>query len=279
MRTANVVVTLLGGAGVAIGAAIAWQWHRLPLVADRRPSIDSGGAAALDGLRTLAVAATSGAIAGLLVAGLGGRLVMRILGATSGNDAQGRVTDADEIVGRITTDGTLGIVIFVGLAGGLVAAAGYIVVRRWLPRNAGVAGLVVGILLLGTIGVADAMSPDNTDFVILGPTWFAITLIVALALLFGITFTSLAARLDAGMPTLGARPRDIPSHAGLLVLALPPVAAVSALYVAGRAALRGKLEPVLARPAVQRGGHVIVAIAVAVTAFTSVRAIIDIAST
>ncbi len=278
MRTANIVVTLLGGAGVAIGAAIAWRWHRLPMVATDRPAIETSGAAALDGLRTLAVAASSGAIAGLLVAGLGGRLVMRILGATSGRAAQGRVTDADEVVGRITADGTLGIIIFVGLAGGLVAGAGYVVLRRWLPTRAGFAGVVVGLVLLGTIGVGDAMSPENNDFVILGPTWLAITLIVAIALLFGVTFTSLAARLDAGMPTLGTRPRDIPSHAGLLTLMLPPVAAVSALYVAGRAALRGRLGPVLERPQVQRAGHAIVALAVVVTVFTSIRAIVEIAS-
>jgi len=45
-------------------------------------------------------------ISGLTVLGPGGRLVMRLLAVTAGEEAQGRVTEAEEIVGRITVDGT-----------------------------------------------------------------------------------------------------------------------------------------------------------------------------
>jgi len=34
---------------------------------------------------------------------------------TAGPEAQGRVTEADEVVGRISVDGTLGFVVFTGL--------------------------------------------------------------------------------------------------------------------------------------------------------------------
>src|SRR5687768_16180215 len=50
----------------------------------------------------LAIAIGSGAGAGLLASGPGGRLVMRLLAVTAGGDAQGRLTEAQEIVGRIT---------------------------------------------------------------------------------------------------------------------------------------------------------------------------------
>src|SRR5512133_2441024 len=50
----------------------------------------------------LVVAVASGATAGILAAGAGGRLVMRLLAVTAGADAQGRITEAEEIVGRIT---------------------------------------------------------------------------------------------------------------------------------------------------------------------------------
>ena len=62
-------------------------------------------------------------VAGLMTVGLGGRLMMRILAATSPPQAQGRLTDADAIVGEITTGGTVSFVLFVGLFGGLVGLA------------------------------------------------------------------------------------------------------------------------------------------------------------
>jgi hypothetical protein len=229
-------------------------------------------------LRTLAVATTAGVVAGVLVAGLGGRLVMRILGATSGDTAQGKVTEADEVVGEITAGGTIGIVIFVGLFGGLLTALGFVLVRRWLPTTAGSAGLVAGILLLGTIGVGDAMSPDNVDFAILRPTWLAVTLIVVVALLFGVTFTALAARLDAGMPTMDRRLSSIASHASLVVLSFPPLVVAAAAYVAGRAALRGRLTPLIANPTARRAGRVVVGAAVVLAAANTVAAIVEIAS-
>jgi len=278
MRTANVVVSVLGIAGVAVAAVFAWRWRHAPLLAQGRPSAATPGRAALDGLRTLAVATTAGIVAGVLVAGLGGRLVMRVLGATSGGAAQGKLTEADEVVGEITTGGTIGIVIFVGLFGGIITALAFVVVRRWIPTTAGPAGLVAGVLLLGTIGVGDAMSPDNVDFAILRPTWLAVTLIVAVALLFGVTFTALAARLDAGMPTLGDRPSSIAAHGSLVFLVFPPLVVGAAAYVAGRAALHGRLAPLLASSTVRRVGHIVIGIAVTLATLNSARAIEEIGS-
>lgn len=278
MRTANVVVSVLGISGVAVAAAFAWRWRRIPLLAATRPVVDTSGRAALDGLRTLAVATTAGVVAGVLVPGLGGRLVMRILAATSGDGAQGQLTEANEVVGKITTGGTISIVIFVGLLGGLLAAAAFVLVRRWLPATAAPAGLVAGILLLGTIGVSDAMSPDNVDFAILRPTWLAVTLIVVVALLFGVTFTALAARLDSGIATLDRRPSSIAGHASLVVLLFPPLVVGAAAYVAGRAALRGRLAPLLDSSTGRRVGRIVVGVAVVLAAVSSVGAIVEIVS-
>lgn len=278
MRTSNILISVLGIAGLAVAALIAWRWRRTPLIDTTRPAVETSGRAALDGLRTLAVVTSAGFIAGVLVPGLGGRLLMRVLAATSGAAAQGRLTDADEVVGEITSGGSISIILFVGVFGGLIAALGYLVVRRWLPTRAGPAGLVVGILLLGTIGVGDPMSPDNVDFAILRPTWLAVTLITFLALLFGVTFTAVAARLEAGMPTLGDRPAAIAAHAGLVPLLFPVLAVGAAAYVAGRAAIRGELAGVLASPPVRRVGHAIVGVAVTLTALNSARVIEEIIS-
>ena len=51
----------------------------MPLVRAMYPAVESSGRSALDALRTLAVVIISGVIAGVLVAGLGGRFVMRVL--------------------------------------------------------------------------------------------------------------------------------------------------------------------------------------------------------
>lgn len=40
---------------------------------------------------------------------------MRLLAATAGDAAQGRRTEAEEIVGRITTGGSIGFIVFTGL--------------------------------------------------------------------------------------------------------------------------------------------------------------------
>jgi len=39
-------------------------------------------------------------VAGILAAGAGGRLVMRLLAVTAGPDAQGRITEAEKLVGH-----------------------------------------------------------------------------------------------------------------------------------------------------------------------------------
>ncbi len=278
MRSANLIVVTLGIAAVAVAAVIAWRWRRLALFTDRRPTVETRGGAAADGLRTLAGVMAAGVLAGVLVRGLGGRLVMRILGATS-SDAQGVRTMANQPVGEITNSGTIAVIVFVGVLGGAIAALAFLVVRRWLPTTAGPAGALTGVLLLGTIGVSDAMSPDNKDFAILRPTWLAVTLVVALALLFGVTFSALAARLDAGMPTLGTRPSSIASHAALIVYLVPFLLVGAAVYVTGRAALRGRLTSWLTSTAALRVGHSIVGIGSVLAAVSSIRAIGEIIST
>lgn len=99
----------------------------------------------------LTVAMGSGVAAGVLAAGAGGRLVMRLLAVTAGADAQGRLTEADEIVGRITVSGTLGFVVFTALFAGLASGAAYMLLRRLLPAGRA-GGLAYGALLLVVAG-------------------------------------------------------------------------------------------------------------------------------
>ncbi len=173
MRTANLVVSGLAVAAVVVAAVVAWRGRRLERIPDTGPPA-TPGEAALTAVRTLGIGLSAGIAAGFLVVGLGGRLVMRVLAATSGDLAQGRTTEAEELVGEITVDGTIGFILFVGLGGGVAASLLYLLTRRVLPRAAGPAGLVLGVLLVGTLGVQDPLSPDNRDFAILEPLWLAV---------------------------------------------------------------------------------------------------------
>ena len=59
---------------------------------------------------------------GVLAAGAGGRLLMRLLAVTS-PDADGQITEAGAEIGEITVGGTLAFVAFAGVAAGALAAA------------------------------------------------------------------------------------------------------------------------------------------------------------
>jgi hypothetical protein len=221
-------VTSISTAAIVVAIAISLRWGRL----DQSVRLERGGPIAR-ALRRLAVLVVSGVVAGLLVGGLGSRLMMRIMAATSSATAQGRVTEAGQIVGRVTSDGTGGLLIFVGLLFGLFGVALYWVLGRFLPRSAWVAGLVLGLFVLGAFARRDPLSPDNRDFTILQPVLLAVVIIVALFLLYGTTLVALAARLERAYPAFEARPLSLVSHAPLLLLAFPPLplALLAAIFI------------------------------------------------
>ncbi len=276
MRTGNIVVVGLGLAATVVAVIATVVWWRLPSFAEaHEPAPAERKAAALDALRTVAAVATAGAVAGLLVAGVAGRLVMRTLAATSGASAQGRLTEAGEVVGRISGDGTVGFIIFIGLFAGLFAGSVFVLLRRWLPATAGPAGLVLGIVMLGTFGVTDPLSPDNVDFRVLEPAWLAVALVAGTGLLTGTTFTTLAARLS--QVSLAAGRRRLLAYPGLVFVALPsPLLVVAALYIGARSMWPNGSSQWLARPLVRRAGVVGTALLVVGAAATTVVASVSI---
>src|SRR5215213_6946438 len=181
----------------------------------------------------LAVALLSGTAAGILAAGAGGRLVMRLLAVTAGADAQGQITEAQEIVGRITVDGTIGFVVFTGLFLGLPSAAGYLLLRRWLPAGRA-AGLAYGALLLVVAGTRlEPLRRSNPDFDLVGPGWVSVVAFTMLVLFHGMLVAALAGRLSRAVPLLAARPGAIAVHAPLLLLVLPGPSVALVLIIVG----------------------------------------------
>ena len=262
------ILSVVSAVALGLAGALALRWGRLRVEHGRASDDDDTPSASVmvrRYLRSLAIAVVSGAIAGPLVLGLGGRLAMRITAATSGDGAQGTATDAEEIVGEITFGGTVGLVIFVGLFGGFLGGLVYMGLRRFLPGPAWRAGMVVGLLGLAVFGRLAALDPDSIDFEILTPRWLTVVPFVLLAPLFGIVLAAVAERLDRSYPLLAARPGPIVAHLPLLALAagLPILALLVAGGVLAATAPKG-LRRAWRSVAVERGGQVLLAAVLAV---------------
>ena len=133
----------------------------------------------------------AGVAAGVLAAGAGGRLVMRLLAATS-PDAHGSLTEAGEKIGEITIGGTLGFIFFTGVPAGFLSGALYALVAPVLPRGRA-AGIVLGLLLLVLAATRiEPLRSDSVDFLLLDPAWLAVLGFSALALFQGMLVAALA---------------------------------------------------------------------------------------
>jgi hypothetical protein len=179
----------------------------------------------------LAVGVVAGIGAGVLVAGAGGRLIMRLLAVTADEHSRGLETEADEIVGRITTGGTVTFIIFTALFLGLATGPLYLLIRHWLPGGR-LGGLAFGALLLAALATrVEPLRADNTDFGLVGPGWLAASAFAALVLLHGMVVAALAGRYSRTLPLISGKRRAVLGHVPLLVLL--PVAPVVLLAVLG----------------------------------------------
>jgi hypothetical protein len=155
-------------------------------------------------LRDVAAVIAAGLVAGVLAAGAGGRLVMRLLALTS-PDAEGSITEAGETIGEITLGGTVGFILFSGLPAGVLSGVLYALLRPLLPRGPA-GGVALGALLLLLFGTRiDPLRSDNLDFVIVGPPWLAVLSFTVLAIFQGMLTVALAERWSA--------PQDVPRRA------------------------------------------------------------------
>ena len=140
----------------------------------------------------VAVSLGAGLAAGVLAAGAGGRLMMRLLGATSSADVQGLPTEAGETIGEITVGGTLGFIVFVGLPAGFLSGGIYALVAPVLPGGRA-RGVALGVILLVLFATRiEPLRAESVDFLILEPAWLAVLGFSALALFQGMLVAALA---------------------------------------------------------------------------------------
>ena len=187
-------------------------------------------AAALRYLRGVAVALVGGFWAGALVTGPAMRLIMRLLAVTAGDAAQGRITEADEVVGTIDFGGTLGLYLFGGVFPGLLSGAVYVVFRPLLPSGR-LGGVVFGLLHLVIAATrVDPLRPENPDFDIVGPGWLSVVTFSLAVVLHGMAVAAFANRYSTTLP---------PKASGRAerIRAFAPVALPALMLVPGAALL------------------------------------------
>ena len=195
------LLVLACGALLVLAVAAAWRWRRYSL---QLPEWAAGGEGASPApvralVWLLAVALLTGVLVGTFVVGPAARLAMRLLAAAS-PDAQGRLTEAEEVVGEISLDGTLAIFVFIGLPVGIAVGFVYALVSFVLPRGV-VGGAILGASLLVIFGSRlDPLREDNPDFGIVGPGWLSVTTFTAMAVLTGILTAPIAGRIGAALP-------------------------------------------------------------------------------
>jgi hypothetical protein len=145
--------------------------------------------------RHFAVMVAAGTVAGVLAAGAGGRLVMRLL-AVSSPQSHGRLTEGDAPIGEITLGGTVSVFLFAGVAAGTLSALLYVLVGSLLPRGRA-GGVTLGLVLLVLGGARfDPLRADNFDFNLVGPDWLSLVSFAALAVFQGMVMCAVAELLN-----------------------------------------------------------------------------------
>ena len=137
-------------------------------------------------------AAVAGALAGFVSAGIGSRVVMRII-AVLDDDHDGVLTDSSATVGEFSFGGTFSL-LALGTVFGVIAGLMYLGLRRWLWVSPAWRGIVFGPLTLVTIGqlLFDSMSLDLQIF---EPIAVVLVLFVALFLINGLILAPLTDRI------------------------------------------------------------------------------------
>jgi hypothetical protein len=133
--------------------------------------------------RDILFGGVAGLISGIVFLGFGARIVMRI-SAMLDPDMEGAFTENGNIVGEVTLGGTLELLFFVGLFGGMIAGVLWVTVREWLPDRPLLRVLAAG-LVAALLGSFQVVSTENSDFLVLNPGVANVAMFVAVVGLTG----------------------------------------------------------------------------------------------
>jgi len=156
-------------------------------------------------LRDIARGGLAGLLTGILVAGIGGRAVMRAA-ALLVPEAAGRFTDNGNRIGEITLSGTLGLVLAGGLFFGLFGAVVWVVVSPWIPGAGWTRALMAMPVAVSLTGIS-LIQARNPDFLVLQHDAATVVLLLALISLAGLVIAGFDSWLDRRLPSATASAR------------------------------------------------------------------------
>ena len=172
--------------------------------------------AAVSVLRDISRSALAGLIVGVIVLGIGGRIVMR-LAALIDPASVGRRTENGNRIGDITLEGTAVLIIFGGLLVGAAASVVWIAIQEWIPGRRPVRAVLAMPIAVALTGF-QLVRPENHDFRILAPVGPILVLLLALVAIAGLAFALVDDWLDRRLPKRS--PRFTPSVAVYLLMVL-----------------------------------------------------------
>lgn len=207
------LLMIVCGVLLAAGVVFAVLWRHEQLVEPEDLALQRGATCPrwpihVAGLRIYLWWATLftvvGTASGVLITGAGGRLIMRLIAATS-PDATGRLTEAQATVGEISFDGTISLLVFGALPLAFLSTALYLVVAPWLPRGA-LGGAIFGVAaFIGVSAFIDPLRAENIDFNIVGPGWLSVIVFAVLGVLQGVALAAFTGRLSRSLPLVSRR--------------------------------------------------------------------------
>lgn len=201
-------------------------------------------------VRDYASGAVAGLAAGIVVGGVGGRIVMRLASLIAGSDALGMTTANGNIVGDFTLNGTIGLIVFAGALPGVFGGLLYAALGPWLVPLGRWRGVAFGVLLLAGLG-STVIDPANVDFVRFISAALAALMFATLFVAFGSLTAWIYGRLgrirrgDAGGPQVLLWVGVLSS---VLVIALLVITFVAALTGQGEGAETAAVFFVVAVP-------------------------------
>ena len=122
---------------------------------------------------------------------------MSISARAAGPEMLGRVTENGNVVGEFTVGGTLALVIFVGLLGGVIGSLGLVASDPWLRWMGPLRGVGFGVVALTVYGYDTFAS---VDFLILDPVTLNVIMFIALFIGFGVGAVGFEKLLDRMLP-------------------------------------------------------------------------------
>ncbi|HET7699434.1 MAG TPA: hypothetical protein VFM06_01050 [Candidatus Limnocylindria bacterium] len=152
--------------------------------------------------RHVGAASLAGIVAGAFVAGVLGRIAMRVSGSLSAPELVGSATAAGNRVGEITFGGTMALAVFVGIPAGILGAVLFATAEPWLRRFRPWQGVAFGLVLL-LAGGSIFIEASNFDFQRFGPPSLNVAMFAALYVVFGALIARLFDRFRRAIPGTG----------------------------------------------------------------------------